>query len=592
MIAQSLARLSSGSRLAAGTTDPAALSSSVHLETESRAIKQVSQSTRLGASLLQTALSAIQSQLEITQRMRELALQANSTLLNAESREILNEEFQELIAELDRITNTTNFNGRPLIDGTQPEFSLLLSSQSASETVFSLPDLRGSEIFQTTRSLEEFETNQQIGTPSGAEGDIAAGDLNGDGLDDLVYFSRSGGPRIQVFLSNGNGTFTETGISETAGVRSLELVDVNNDGNLDILAETFGGSTNIFVRLGDGQGGFGAKINSDTTIGSLTGVTYGDLNGDGNIDAVANNGSATSILFGDGTGSFTLSQTIGLGNATRVGDLNRDGHQDLVIALNSWTNHIYLNNGNGEFTFLTSFSDGTNNSTIALADLNEDGILDLIAQNSYNLGNGDGTFQSYVNAFNAGYDLTIADLNNDGLDDILSATNGGVRFYWGRDSAISSSSVFLANGDGNTWRVTAGDFDGDGFLDIASGPNGPAAGDIHVYLQKTETISALPSMNLLSAESASNTLEIIDEGRVTLLDSLSSLSSQLNRLEFAANQQELQQENLQSALSLTKDVDLAVETAELIRLQILEQAQVASLAYRQINLGLVLELLR
>ena len=171
-----------------------------------------------------------------------------------------------------------------------------------------------------------------------------------------------------------------------------------------------------------------------------------------------------------------------------LGDVNNDGHLDMVTP----SGFVYYNSifsvrlglGDGSFGDVTTFGDGYGEypNNIALADVNGDGNLDLIAANygggfsnrsvTVQLGNGDGTFQSSVGYF-AGYNnlgLAIGDVTGDGLPDIVTTT----------DSSSSNLYVLPNNGDGtfgaavvytvgsNPWSVALADVDGTNGLDIVT----------------------------------------------------------------------------------------------------------------------------
>jgi hypothetical protein len=262
-------------------------------------------------------------------------------------------------------------------------------------------------------------------------------------------------------------------------------------------------------------------VNSTLPVGTdPQGIVVADFNGDGKSDlAVFNycgslpscegdvNGSF-SILLGNGDGTFTLKSTLsptGYPISGLAGDFNNDGKLDLAVISESdcmgcASITIYLGNGDGTFTEHENFStDGVFHAIVA-ADFNRDGNLDLAV--SYDadgfsdvavlLGNGDGTFQAdgldnflsenelFVSS------LVVGDFNNDGIIDLAlvgagGQTTGGVE--------LGPLSIFLGNGDGtftaatsqpsvtvvDPVSMTAGDFNGDGNLDLAIADAGSTA---------------------------------------------------------------------------------------------------------------------
>ena len=115
-VANSMTKLSSGFRINRAGDDAAGLSIANNLRTTSRSLEMSSRNIEQANSMLQIAEGAGSSIESIVERMKELATQA-STDTNASQRTTLNSEFQDLKSEIDRISNSTEFQGSKLIDG-------------------------------------------------------------------------------------------------------------------------------------------------------------------------------------------------------------------------------------------------------------------------------------------------------------------------------------------------------------------------------------------------------------------------------------------------------------------------------------------
>lgn len=113
----SLTRLSSGLRINSAKDDAAGLSISERMTSQIRGLDQARRNSNDGISLAQTAEGALQEGGNILQRIRELAVQSANATNSASDRLALNSEVNQLISELDRIANSTSFNGLKLIDG-------------------------------------------------------------------------------------------------------------------------------------------------------------------------------------------------------------------------------------------------------------------------------------------------------------------------------------------------------------------------------------------------------------------------------------------------------------------------------------------
>jgi hypothetical protein len=280
-------------------------------------------------------------------------------------------------------------------------------------------------------------------------GAIQLGDLNEDGIPDLAIASREGNRElIHIFLGSGDAHFKEAANSPVEVSASFEFykptlyfTDANEDSKLDILTAN-GRRNRIELLLGDGRGGFSRHSMVDLEpAGDMYTFAVGDLDGDGHQDIVTSldDGAAgrVTVVIGDGTAHFRrlggLSLNVSI--APRIGlvaDLNGDNRLDLVITHGrSRSVDVLLNRGNGRFEFAPSSpytAGGEANATLS-ADVNRDGIPDLIAAsvNSVTLllGSANGFTNAVGSPFPAGpgaYKLAGGDLNEDGGMDFVASS--------------------------------------------------------------------------------------------------------------------------------------------------------------------------
>jgi hypothetical protein len=339
---------------------------------------------------------------------------------------------------------------------------------------------------------------------------IAVGDLNGDGNPDLLVGNHSCTPNClvgtaKVLLGVGDGTFQEKGSYGTAGViANVALADVNGDGKLDMLAsgcaykDCFTGV--VTVHTGNGDGTFAGGFYVFGTGGMFpSSPAVADFNGDGKLDLVVSNcgngcntGTGTvGVLLGNGDATFQTVVTYGSGgvgaNKVVVADVNGDGKPDLIVP-NSCASSgscpigpgsvgVLLGKGDGTFQAAVTYGSGGDYAfSVAVADINGDGKLDVLVANSCGnsncstpgplgvlLGNGDGTFQPVI-PYNSGTYLgriALADVNGDGKLDVVT-TSGSVDVM-----------VLLGNGDG-TFQAPVFIYGTGGF-----GANGLAVADVN-----------------------------------------------------------------------------------------------------------------
>jgi flagellin len=140
-LATSLQRLSSGLRINSAKDDAAGLAISQRMTTQIRGMDQAARNANDGISLAQTAEGALGIIGDNLQRIRELAVQASSDTISTDDRAAIQKEVTQLSAEITRVTDSSEFNGTKLLDGSQATFTIQVGANSAAENQITITNV-------------------------------------------------------------------------------------------------------------------------------------------------------------------------------------------------------------------------------------------------------------------------------------------------------------------------------------------------------------------------------------------------------------------------------------------------------------------
>ena len=150
-------RLSTGKRINSASDDAAGLAIETRMTSQIRGLQQAVRSANDGISLLQTADGAIAAMGDMFQRMRELAVQAQSGTLLAADKTNLNQEFAALASEIDRIATDTTFNNIAILGADNAAISIMVGADEADTISFTTKDMQLSVATTWTTDISSFE---------------------------------------------------------------------------------------------------------------------------------------------------------------------------------------------------------------------------------------------------------------------------------------------------------------------------------------------------------------------------------------------------------------------------------------------------
>ena len=300
-----------------------------------------------------------------------------------------------------------------------------------------------------------------IALPNGAAFATFA-DYDNDGWLDL--FAIDGRGAGHLFHNRGNGTFEEVtvkaGIAELHGARTGVFIDVDHDGDLDLVLVGNGQRTlyrnNLDGTFTDATASYGLSATSDAHA-----IVFGDFDGDGRIDLFVAAASGNALLHNGGAQRFSdVTAASGLaGNsiAAAVGDYNNDGFLDLLLVGRSGDASLWLNHGDGTFTRDTRSAQtlaavrAPGGATARFVDYDNDGWLDLLvaARGGLALLRNDrgGRFVDRSALLPAalrsagGAAIAIADADDDGDEDFFITDAAGVPHLLRNDGGNSNLAV-------------------------------------------------------------------------------------------------------------------------------------------------------
>jgi flagellin len=549
---KSMERLSSGQRINSAKDDAAGLAISNRMTSQIRGLDQAIRNANDGISMIQTAEGAMQEVTNILQRMRELSIQSANGIYSDADRSTLDAEVQQLKLEMDRIADSTSFNGQILLDGSIGKTKLQVGSL-ANQTIdisigsfntSSLGGLSGDVVGEATTGLAALNllTAGDLIINDTSIGDLTTGTTLNNTLE-LLNASLDGKGALASAIVEVSGTSTGSGVL-VPGTSSLTLDVLDGDNNTQSYVITGTNSLKELVAKINEETGIDAKINDQgrlvlTREGALT-ITVTDTSTNNEASGLVDGPVNFSLVLSDTSvdkrgvkieqGTISAAEILALG--IDMQDDNRNLQGATVAAAASVINKGDLIINGVEIDAITlPGGSAAANLTELVKKINEQsaatGVVAFAGTGTSNLG-------------------------------LRSVTGEEISIKYG----ISTVALTIAGQTGLQER------------------------------NATEGGGSVTSVDISTAEGAQKAIAILDRAIDQVNATRAGLGAANNRLEFTINNLANVSEKTSASRSRIIDADFAAETAALSRAQVLQQAATAMLAQANARPEQVLTLLR
>jgi len=485
-LAKSMQRLSSGLRINSAKDDAAGLAISDRMTSQIRGLNQAVRNSNDGISLAQTAEGALQESTNLLQRMRELAVQSSNDTNSASDRSSLQAEVNQLKQEMTRIADTTEFNGKKLLDGSLTSAQFQVGANANQTISFGISSARAANLGNNSLATDNSTANYSIESATSAATGSSANDV----------------------------------LAQTLTVVGKE------------------GSQTASVATGDTAAVIAGKINA---ISADTGVTA-TASTSATISGLTADGSVSFTLQGTNTSAVNISATVLSDDLTNLVSALNDqaGNTGITASLSADKTSITLEQSAG---YDIKVADFAHSATVA------------------------GTTPSVMKLTGSeGVAVTLTDgATTDAAADLDSSTVGGEITFNSAAGFNVTSSIAAATGSL--------------FSTAANGAN-------------VSTLSSIDNIDITTVEGAANAIQAVD-GALTQIDNMrGDLGAVQNRFESTIANLSNVSENLSGARSRILDADIAQETSNMTKQNILQQAGVAILAQANQAPQLALSLLQ
>jgi len=333
----SIQRLSSGLRINSAKDDAAGLAISDRMQSQIKGMTQATRNANDGVSMAQTAEGALSSSGDILQRVRELAVQSSNSSNSASDRKALQTEVTQLTSELNRIANTTEFNGQKLMDGSMGTANFQVGANAGQ-----LISMTGSNFTTSTygnNRLDASEKQAAVGTSNG----VTAGTMtiNGSqGSKDVAVKLNDTAKATAAAINKVSG---DTGVTATANTEALLKATADKSYTFELTSDNSEAVKISFSVGTDDANGYASAVSAFNAQSAKTGVTASyDADGgglklthaDGNdikLDNVSSGDGTATLATYDADGEVITGGVATEAGATATGRIVLDSEQSFSV---------------------------------------------------------------------------------------------------------------------------------------------------------------------------------------------------------------------------------------------------------------------
>ncbi len=549
---KSMEKLSSGLRINRAGDDAAGLAISEKMRGQIRGLTQASRNASDGISLVQTAEGALNETTNILQRMREISVQSANSTNTETDRAALQEELNQLTTEINRIGNTTEFNTQKLLNGgagssSNSNITDATSAAVTSTNAFDAANLSAKNFnasinvdgttFDLTNALKKDWTN--AAGPALTADDLIA-ELNnvsagGTKLSDVIDIAKDKSNKL-TFTAKSTGKSSSIKLSVTGG----------NANEVSKLLGFGDNTTALNPADRDYKGG---------SVGTNATVKRHGLQGDAELKDkyTAKKGAGFSIKVGSESEvnvSFDKTKVYEMGNTDE--NVAQAAREEFVKDINAALQKAGLS---GKVT----------------AALSNDNKLQLISE--------------------TGKDIKIVNGSIGEITDATKVANVNQVVGAGAQGAGFEVNLQIGANSGQAMNLSIGDMRASA-LGITGNTGQAGFSSTNNVTNGTDTISTEASLDITSATNASKAITAIDSAMEKVSSERAKLGAVQNRLEYTISNLDNTAENLTSAESTLRDVDMAKEMMEYSKNNILSQAAQSMISQANQQPQNVLQLLR